>query len=190
MKLLQVMRGLIDIEWRSRGQCRKEIRIGFIPGITDGEVVDDLELRRLAVNEERLCRPRRRQVLVGREIFPIIPEVLGRERMTIGPSVPLSEVEREFTPVLRNDLFKYIRNEVELSVIPDKPRITVDHHHSDILGSPHQHSQLPSVPADRHVGPAKVGDGWVFRKSLGDRRQASLANPFRKRWCLGKGFRV
>ena len=112
VKLLQVMRRPINEQRPGAGDRRKEVRIGRRPGVTDRALVDDLEARRLAVDEQRIGQPEWRYVLVVGHVLPVVAEVFCGEGPPVRPLVALTQVERERLLVRHVQTIENIRNQV------------------------------------------------------------------------------
>ena len=127
VELLEVVGGRIDEQRARAGERRQEERVGLGPGIAHGALVQDLDLRPLAVDLELDRRPDRAELLVAGDVLPPVAEVLGGERRAVRPAVPLAQAHGEHPAVLDLDVLEDVRDQVELGVVADQAGVAVDH---------------------------------------------------------------
>jgi hypothetical protein len=95
IELLQVAGRAIDHQRRGRRQRRQEGLVGQGPGVADRRLVEDLDLRGHAVDQERRRQPIGAELGIGGDILPIVAEILGRERAAVRPAMALAQMEGE-----------------------------------------------------------------------------------------------
>jgi hypothetical protein len=87
VELLEVVRRPEQEEGRGARLALDEVGVGLVPAVLDGALVDDLDLGRLAVDQELDLAGRTRELLVVGDVFPERIGILGGEGMAVGPSV-------------------------------------------------------------------------------------------------------
>ena len=173
--LLQIVRRPVDVERRGPGESRQEKRIGVRPRIAHGQFVDDLDLGGHALDHHFAWRAGGRKLLVIGDIFPVIAEVLRRERVTVRPAVALAQLESEDAPFLYREAFEDVGHKIVVLVIADKARIAVNGEQLHVLVAVDQHAPLAAVVANAAPGGGNIGD------------QRRLGQPLRN-WRQGSGF--
>ena len=88
---------------RERGE---EQGIGLVPAVAHVPLVEDLEARELAVDEENRFGPGRRKLLVVGDVLEIEAEILRREGLAVRPAMALAQREGEDAVVLRLDFLQ------------------------------------------------------------------------------------
>ena len=166
-----------------------EIGVGLLPGVLDGQRVDDLDPGRLAVDEEFDGRSGRRQFAVVGDILPEETEVVGGERLAVRPLVTGAQLQGELAVILGLVALKDVGLQLELVIVHDQPRIGVKRHQSGVACARHQDVDLAARVA-RAVGTGemlhdrrRVGDALV------DRRQAAHLDLLGKCRCLQQLYR-
>ena len=172
MKFLQVVRRREQEERRGADLAFDEIGVGPVPGVADRAVVEDLDPRRLAVDQQFDRRSGGREVAVVGDVLPEETEVLGGEGLTVRPSVAGAQREGEDAVFVVLVALQDVGLELELGVIDDQPRVAVDRHHDGVARAHHQHGELAAGTA-RAVAAGEAADHqWLFGKTAGDRRQS------------------
>src|SRR5439155_25943721 len=124
---------------------------GSLPCIANRLIIDDLEHRWLAIDEE-IGRDDLAQVFIELHIFERVAEIFRRHRFAIRPSKARPEMEGENAAFLYVVGFEQIRLKLELLVIAHEPRIAVDGHEADI-----------ALAADQNArGAAILAGGFAF----------------------------
>src|SRR6185436_10663402 len=82
-----------------------------------------------------------------------------------------AQMESKHAPVLNVEALKYIRYDDEVTVVPDQPGITVDHHHAHVLRSAHQDAQITPVVARLQSSCFELNGERRLRQPVLDRRQ-------------------
>ena len=106
--------------WVAAASAGRKKRVGLAPAVADRQLVQDLDLGRLAVDEQLDVGTGRRQVRVGRDVLPVEAEVLGGERLPVGPAVALAQVEGEDPTLLDLVGGQDVRDEIEIGVEPTR----------------------------------------------------------------------
>ena len=145
--------------------------LGAIPAIAHGILVDDLECRRLVVDDELWRDAAGRQLLVQHHVFPGIAEILRRQWMPVRPFVPGAQFEREDALFLDREILQDVGLELELLVIAGKPRIAEDRDVADVALAADQHAHRAAMAAGHPAHGDEVGHPRNFRQSLVERRQ-------------------
>jgi len=124
----------------------------------------------MALDQQRLWQPERRQVLVVGDILPVIAKILGRERLAIGPLVALTQMQRENAAVDVVDALQDVRRELQRLVVADEPRVPVHRHHPDVAVLGEQRANFTAVAAERPVRALRLVHERDARQALRDRR--------------------
>ena len=64
-------------------------------------IVENLKLWRLTVNKQSGIQTERRQLLIVGNVLPPVAKILGRERMTVRPSMPFAQAQSKH-PILNH----------------------------------------------------------------------------------------
>src|SRR4029077_1150097 len=105
------------------GERRQESLVGPGPAVANCRLVDDVHLRRRAVDDQRRRQTVRGQGWIGGDVFPEIPEVLAGERRAVGPAMSGAQMKGEYPPVLDVEAGKDIRDRAIPLVIDDEARV-------------------------------------------------------------------
>ena len=171
VKPLQIVGRPVDEQRRRRRQRRHEIGIGPGPGVADRCLIQDLESRRLSVDEQHLGQPERRQLGVSGHVLPVVAEVLGRKGMAIGPPVSLSETQGEFAALADIKALEDVGNDLQSGVVRNQAGIAVHHHHAHVLGLPHEQAQIAAIAPEALPRSVQRHDGRGFGHPFPHRRQ-------------------
>ena len=184
VELLQVVRRPEQPQRRRLRLRGDEVRIGFLPGVADRQLVDDFHLGRLAVDQQHDRRAVLGHFLHVGDVFPVIAEILGRERMAVRPLVAGAQLEGEFATVLVLVALEDVGLQLEVPVVDDQAGVAVERHQARVARVGDQHVDLAAAMA----GPVAAGELLDDRRrrgnALSDRRQSSRLHLVGKRWCL------
>ncbi len=125
-----------------------EEAVGLGPGPAHGELVQHLDLGRLAAGQELDVDTAEREIFVGGDILPEEAEILGSEGLAVGPFVPLAQVEREDPAVLDLVTGQDVGDEVQVAIEADEVGVAVDVEEPRFALAADQHPQLAAGLAD------------------------------------------
>jgi hypothetical protein len=132
VELLEVVRRPEQEERRGARLAFDKIGVGLVPAVADRPLVDDLDLRRLAVDEEFDGRTGRRQFAVVGDILPEEAEVVGGEGVAIRPFVAGAQLQGELATLLDFVALEDVGVQLELVVVDDEAGVAVDRHQTGI----------------------------------------------------------
>ena len=173
MKPFQIVGRPVDVERGRPGQRRHEIGVGLGPGVAHRGLVDDLETRCLAVDQELGLQAEGRQALVVGHVLPVIAEVLGGEWMAVRPPVALAQVHGELAVAAHLEALQDVGHDLQVRVIGGETRVAVDRHHAHVLGFGHQETEGAAVAPRAQALAVHGNDLGRRRQTFGKRRQAS-----------------
>jgi hypothetical protein len=133
-----------------RGRCdfAQEHRVGPRPCVANRQLVEHLDQRGLAIHQKIDRRTYRRERVVGCDVFPIKPQILGGERLTIRPAMTLAQPEGEDAAVFDGEVGQDVRHKLEILVVADEPGVAVDVEQARVPGAAHQHPHVAATVAD------------------------------------------
>lgn len=103
-------------------------------------------------------------------VGPGVAEILGGERLAVGPAMARAQVEGETPVALDLDLLGDVGLQLEVHVVPDEPGIAVDDGEARVARTTGDHPERAAVAADRLEG-IELGDVGPLGQALGDRRK-------------------
>ncbi len=171
VELPEVVRRPEDEQRRGARHARQEMRVGLRPAVAHQGLAQDLELRRLAVDQEVARRTRGAELLVVGDVLPVVAEVFRGERMAVGPAVALAQLHREDAPLLHVHRLEQIRHDVQVPVVADKARIAVDGEQARVAAAPGERVERAAIVSDAGTAFAERHDQRLLRQALVDRRQ-------------------
>ena len=104
-----------------------------------------------------------------RDVLPVIPEILRRERCAVGPAMARAQGEGEDPVVDVFDLLEDVGLEVEVAVIADEARIGVGRDVADVARARHEGDDVAAILAGLTAGDSTTSGACGRR--CGDRRQ-------------------
>ena len=146
--------------------------LGSSQRVADGKIVDHLELRALAVNQQRRVQAATLHILVGQDIFPLKAEVLGRERRAVRPFVPRPQMEGENAVLVVLVALQDVRPHLQRAVVGNEAGVAIDGHQPQVALFGHQRPDGATTLADGALrGFVDGHHARLFGKALGLRRQ-------------------
>ncbi len=173
VELLQVVGGTEEEERCGARLALDEVRVGLLPRVLDGKRVDDLDLRRLAVDQKLDVGTAGGEVLVVGDVFPEEAEILGSEGLAVRPFVPGAQLEGELAAVLLLVALEDVRLQLELVVVDDEARVAEDRHQTRIARAGHQHVELAALLAGTVATGKVIDHPGLLGNALVDRRQGA-----------------
>ncbi len=171
VKLLQVVGRHEDVDRLGAGQRRNESRVRLVPAVPDRQGIDDLEARRVATHQQGGIRAGWAQRLVVGHVLPPVAEILGRERLPVGPAMALAQVKREDLIVRDLEALQDVGHHMHLLVEHEQPRVGIHGHHAKVALIPHQHAPGPARLAGFALHRGKVHDPRHLGQPLRHGRQ-------------------
>src|SRR6185369_10076441 len=89
----------------------------------------------------------------------------------------LAQLHGEHALVFHIDAFEQVGDDVEILVVADQPRVTVDHQHAHVPAAPDQHVQAAAVLAGLRAG-GQFHHQRILRQALDQRRQLARLDLF------------
>ena len=173
VELLEVVGRPVDVELGRGGERRQEEGVGLRPGVADRQPVRELDLGRLAVDDQGDVGAGRGQVLVERHVLPPEAEVVRGEGLPVRPAVALAQVEGEDPPLLDLVGRQDVRDELQVRRAADEAGVAVDGVQAGLAGAADQHPQVAArLPDLGHAHDARVirrsGNGRNLRERQED----------------------
>ena len=183
-----VRRG-VDVDGAGAREGGQEERIRRIPRVAHGRLVQHLEPRRPPACKQLARRAGRRELLVVRDVLPVVPEVLRSKGMAVRPAMPGPEMQGEHPLVRHLHPLQDVGDELETLVVADEPGVAIHHHQAHILGPARQHPETSSVAAGLAPHCFEPGDERAARKPFRDRSKLRGRHLLRERGRLDVGGR-
>ena len=177
---LQVMRGPIDQRVARSGEGRQEAGIGPRPRVANGDGIQDVHGRRLAVDQQELGRPAGAEVPVVGDVFPVVAEILRGEGLSVRPAVPLAQGEGEASAVDR-DRQEQVGLQIEVGVVADEARVAVDGEVADIPRLRDQRADRAAAGAEFSRGGGGIDDERGFGRSR--RKRIRICDTWSEEGC-------
>ncbi len=166
MELPHVVRRQHDRQRLRRGKPWKEARVRRLPGVADGEGVEDLEDRALVRRQKLGRKAARPEVGIHHVVFPAVAEILGRNRCAVRPAVPFTQAEGEDAVLVDREALQDVGVKLKVRVVGHETAVAVHRHEADVALAADDGADLAALPAGLAPHRGKVHNARNLRQPV------------------------